>query len=99
MQTIGHYVEDFRRGPKGGVCPVAQQRSGQVNMLTRKSAPAPERQPRTINRRLSVLTSFFAYRDARAGKVGRHPCPNPVPTSAAPMVAGHGMSGRDAPVR
>jgi len=98
-QTIGRYVEDYRSGVKGGACRVDPHRARQANMLTRKPAPAPERQPRTINHRLSVLASFFAYRDARAGDAGGQPRVNPVPTGMAPMAGGHGMIGRDVPVR
>ncbi len=98
-QAIGRYVEDYRTEAKGGACPVDPHRSGQVNMLTRKPAPAPERQPRTINHRLSVLTSFFAYRDAVARDAGGQPRANPVPTGLNPMAGGHGMIGRDAPLR
>ncbi len=98
-QVIGRYVEDYRTGVKGGACPVAGQRAGQINVLTRKPAPALERQPRTINHRLSVLASFFAYRDACALDAGMPPCANPVPVSTDPMAGGHGLRGRDAPVR
>ena len=56
------------------------------------------RRPRTVNHRLSVLASFFAFllaRDAErdgGAAVGR---PSPVPGEPSVMLGGHGMPGRD----
>jgi len=61
-QVIEAYIVTFSLQAKGGACPVDPAKAGQINLLTRKAAPGRERQPRTINHRLSVLASFFAYR-------------------------------------
>lgn len=98
-QVVGRYVEEYRIGAKGGACPIDPQRTGHPNLLTRKAAPASERQPRTINHRLSVLASFFAYRTTRELAAGGLPRANPVLIGMDPLSGGHGMSGRDAPVR
>jgi integrase/recombinase XerD len=100
--TVGAYIEAFRRGSKSGACSVAPQRAGQVNLLTRKPYPAAQRQPRTINHRLSVLASFYAYRIQQApeqGIGGERARSSPVPASSAELDGSHGMVGRDAPVR
>jgi integrase/recombinase XerD len=60
------------------------------------------RAPATVNHRVSVLASFFAFlveRDRLAGEgvwAGRM---SPVPPGSAPMAGGHGMPGRDVPRR
>jgi len=60
------------------------------------------RAPATVNHRVSVLASFFAWlveRDELAGYgpwLGRV---SPVPLGAAAMAGSHGMPGRDAPRR
>jgi len=60
------------------------------------------RAPATVNHRVSVLASFFAWlieRDELAGHGAWLGCVSPVPPGSAPMVGGHGMPGRDAPRR
>jgi hypothetical protein len=57
------------------------------------------RQPRTVNHRLCVLTSFFEFlarrdRDRGSGVWGSRPCP--VPAGRPVMDGSHGMPGRDA---
>lgn len=98
-RTIGEYVNDFGRGPKEGSCELDAGRSGTVNPLTRKPYPRLERQPRTVNHRLSVLSSFFEYRRRAALDRGLSPPPNPVPGYESPMEGSHGMPGRDIPRR
>ncbi len=95
---IQHYIEAFRTGAKRGACHSDPQRAGQINLLTRKVAPAQERQPRTINHRLSVLTSFFAYRREQEETGGQGEV-QPVPVFGPTRAHAHGMTGRDAPRR
>jgi integrase/recombinase XerD len=60
------------------------------------------RAPATINHRVSVLASFFAWLVERDREEGQGPWAqrvSPVPPGAAPMAGGHGMPGRDAPRR
>lgn len=98
-RDIEAYIDAFRRGPKRNATTIDPTRAGQVNPLTRKLYPALERQPRTLNHRLSVLSSFFAYLIARDEEVGPwHGRFNPVPSRPAPISGSHGMAGRD-PVR
>lgn len=100
--TIGSYLEAFRRGDKGGACLIDPQRANQVNPLTRKSYPATQRQPRTINHRVSVLASFYADRiqhDLEQGTGVWRERLNPVPASTPKLQSSHGMTGRDPPLR
>ncbi len=58
------------------------------------------RAPATINHRVSVLASFFAFlveRDQLAGEGVWRDRVSPVPPGSAAMAGGHGMPGRDAP--
>jgi integrase/recombinase XerD len=94
--VIAEYVADFRTGGKGGATRVDESRIGSVDARTRKPAPGLERQPATVNHRLSVLASFFSFligcgQGSWAGRA------NPVPAAADPMRGSHGMTGRDAP--
>jgi integrase/recombinase XerD len=101
-QVIEAYITAFSFQAKGGACPVNPAKAGQINLLTRKSAPGKERQPRTINHRLSVLASFFAYRIQADTAQGNGPWVNrfnPVPASSSPQRNAHGMPGRDIPRR
>jgi len=101
-QVIEAYITAFSLQAKGGACPVNPAKAGQINLLTRKSAPGKERQPRTINHRLSVLASFFAYRIQADTAQGNGPWVNrfnPVPASSSPQQNAHGMPGRDIPRR
>jgi hypothetical protein len=94
-ETVAAYILDFTRGAKGGAVRVDPRGAGRVNARTRKAAPAAERQPRTVNQRLTALRSFFAFlveRDERRGEgpwCGRE---NPVPLEPRGR---HGMPGRD----
>ncbi len=98
--AIAAYVADFRAGSKSGATRVDVARIGAVDRRTRKPAPALERQPATVNHRLTVLASFFEFlieRDGGGGVwFGRA---NPVPPAADPMCGNHGVPGRDAPHR
>ena len=97
-QVIEAYITAFSLQVKGGACPVDPTKAGQINLLTRKVAPGRERQPRTINHRLSVLASFFAYRIQSDTDRGSGPWLNrfnPVPASSSPGQNAHGMPGRD----
>ena len=54
------------------------------------------RQPRTVNHRLCVLASFFAFLEANAGDESTVlPRPSPVPAGRSAMEGSHGMPGRD----
>lgn len=60
------------------------------------------RAPATVNHRVSVLASFFAWlveRDREAGHGRFAERGSPVPPGAAAMAGGHGMPGREAPKR
>lgn len=99
--VVGEYIQDFRFGPKGGSVRVSPSHVGKVNPRTRKPYASAERQPRTVNHRLTVIGRFFAHliaRDTERGEgrwLGR---PNPVPERRrGPRQAG--MIGRDAPRR
>ena len=101
-QIVGRYITAFSRGAKTGACPPDPQRAGQVNLLTRKSYPSAQRQPRTINHRLSVLAAFYAFRIQQDDERGAGPWlrrANPVASSSVADAARHGMAGRDAPPR
>jgi site-specific recombinase XerD len=84
--VIGQYIADFENGPRGGF--VAAKNS------------TCKRRPRTVNHRLSVLASFFAFRIGQDDEAGAGPWfqrANPVSVSS--VGPRHGMRGRDAPVR
>ncbi|GHO63072.1 hypothetical protein KSC_019640 [Ktedonobacter sp. SOSP1-52] len=98
-QVIEAYITAFSLQAKAGACSVDPAKAGQINLLTRKSASRKERQPRTINHRLSVLASFFAYRIQADTAQESGPWvnrSNPVPS---PQQNVHGMPGRDIPRR
>ncbi len=60
------------------------------------------RAPATVNHRVSVLASFFAFlieRDRLAGHGRWAAAVSPVPAGSSAMAGGHGMPGRDAPRR
>jgi len=96
---IQHYIDAFRTGAKQGACRSDPQRAGQVNLLTRKAAPALQRQPRTVNHRLSVLASFFAYLREQEDRTHWQGYANPVPANGSTGANAHAMAGRDAPRR
>jgi len=57
------------------------------------------RQPRTVNHRVCVLASFFAFLERRDRENGGGPWsirPSPVPPSRSAIDGSHGMPGRDA---
>ena len=98
--VIAEYIADFRAGSKAGATRVDESRIGSVDARTRKPAPGLERQPATVNHRLSVLASFFAFLIDRDTDRGLGPWAgraNPVPAAADPMRGSHGIPGRDAP--
>ncbi len=96
---IQHYIEAFRTGVKGGACRSDPQRAGHVNLLTRKASPALQRQPRTVNHRLSLLASFFGYLREQDDGVQWQGRANPLPANGVAGTNPHGMVGRDAPRR
>jgi integrase/recombinase XerD len=85
-QTFGKYIAEFARGGKQGAIRAGSARKA--------------RQPRTINHRISVLSSYFDYcircdtEDRRGAWNGRIN-----PASGNPLVDAprHGMIGRDLP--
>jgi site-specific recombinase XerD len=100
-QTVVAYLGDFRAGAKAGAASVRREQAGRVHPVTRKVAPAVQRQPRTINHRLSVLSSFFDFlirrdRDADGQWANRT---SPVPAAGGDGAGSHGSPGRDAPRR
>jgi integrase/recombinase XerD len=67
-----------------------------------RTGVAVGRAPATINHRVSVLASFFAFlidRDRLGGDGCWAAAVNPVPAGSSAMTGGHGMPGRDAPRR
>jgi integrase/recombinase XerD len=84
--VAGQYITDFGNTPKGGFSVSARTGS--------------KRQPRTVNHRLSVLASYFAFLIRHDDEAGAGPWfqrLNPVSTETTGRR--HGMSGRDAPTR
>lgn len=84
--VAGQYIHDFGSGPKGGFAGAARAGS--------------KRQPRTVNHRLSVLASYFAFlirEDDEAGAGRWFQRLNPISTEITGRR--HGMTGRDAPTR
>jgi integrase/recombinase XerD len=84
--VAGQYVTEFGNAPKRGI--VAAGRTGS------------KRQPRTVNHRLSVLASYFAFRIRQDDEAGAGPWfqrSNPI--SSTVIGRRHGARGRDAPVR
>lgn len=87
-RDITAYIDGFARG----------DRTGSVNG---GRPPASPRAARTVNHRLSVLGSFFAFvirRDEDRGNGSWTGQRSPVP-EAKPAGPTHGMPGRDLPVR
>lgn len=85
-QTFGSYIAEFARGSKQGAIA-----SGSVKKT---------RQPRTINHRISVLSSYFDYCIRCDTEDGHGPWNGRVnPASGNPLadVPRHGMTGRDLP--
>ena len=85
-QIVGSYISEFARGTRQGA-------------ITSDGAPKA-RQPRTINHRISVLSSYFDYcircdtEDGRGPWNGRLNPASGNPLADAPR---HGMIGRDLP--
>jgi len=98
--VIEQYIEAFAHGAKGGSCPPNEHRAGQIDPRTRATYPGMERQPSTINHRLSVLSSYYAFRITRDTDTGAW-CQqeNPVLSPRSVNEHRHGMPGRGAPPR
>ena len=71
-RVIGEYVEAFKAGAKEGAVPVGWNGPVVVDGRTGRPSPSPRRKPRTVNHRLSVLSSFFAFLIERDGEDGAH---------------------------
>jgi integrase/recombinase XerD len=87
-QVISRYIAEFSQG-------------GVQGAIVSRSADRA-RGPRTINHRLSVLTSFFDFHIRRDTEDGSGPwCGRVNPASGAPLdqELRHGMIGRDSPPR
>jgi site-specific recombinase XerD len=85
-QIVGSYITEFARGGRQGA--VTSSRAHKV------------RQPRTINHRISVLSSYFDYCIRCDTEDGRGPWNGRVnPASGNPLADApcHGMIGRDLP--
>ena len=99
--VVGQYIGTFSRGSKGGACASAKQ-SAQDHEARHGRVIAEERQPRTINPRLSVLASYFAYRIRQDEERGSGPWfrkANPASTDDIAPDTRHRMQGRDLPLR
>lgn len=99
---VGEYLLEFRFGAKGGAVRISPARAGVVNARTRKAAASEERQPRTVNHRLTVIGRFFAHlveRDTERGDGAWFGRSNPVPEARRAPPRPAGMAGRDAPRR
>ena len=95
-RDIEDYITDFAAASPAGARPPT---STNVLELSSGAARPPRRAPRTVNHRLSVLSSFFddlirRARDEGGCWAGR---PNPVPQSES--AGRHLMTGRDRPPR
>jgi integrase/recombinase XerD len=87
--VVGQYIGAFGRGSRR-----------HPSLIDRPSA-TEGRQARTVNHRLSVLASYFAFRirqDDDSGDGAWHHHSNPVSTPDDEMVS-HRLTGRDQPVR
>jgi len=85
-QLFGRYIAEFARGAKqGAIAPRRVQNA---------------RQPRTINHRISVLSSYFDYCircDTEDGHGLWNGCVNPASGNPLADVSRHNMMGRDLP--
>jgi len=87
-QIVGSYISEFARGGRQGA-------------ITPDGAPKA-RQPRTINHRISVLSSYFDYRIRCDTEDGHGPWNDRInPASGNPLADAprHDMIGRDLPQR
>lgn len=94
-QHVATYVAEFASGPPGGARPGGDSK---ILDLEPDTTRPKRRSPRTVNHRVSVLSSFFAElirRDEEGGPfAGRT---NPVPQADDSVT--HRMAGRDRPPR
>jgi integrase/recombinase XerD len=102
-RVIADYVEAFKAGAKEGAVPVGGNGSLVVDRRTGRPSSASRRRPRTVNHRLSVLSSFFAFlierdgeQDSEGAWCGRR---NPVPQARRDGDRRVLSGGRDAPAR
>jgi site-specific recombinase XerD len=96
---VGQYIAAFGRSPKIRPSPRGLSEAEPDDGEDPKSGD--QRRPRTINHRLSVLTSFFAFCIQRDEDFGGGPWfqrSNPVSTAFAGN-GRHGLAGRDRPAR
>lgn len=85
-QIVGSYIAEFARGGKQGA--------------TKSGHAQKARQPRTINHRISVLSSYFDYCircDTEDGHGAWNGRVNPATGNPLADVPRHGMIGRDLP--
>ena len=97
--VVGRYVAEFRFTPKGGAVENAPAANDRVDD---EREVMPQRQPRTVNHRLTVLARFFGHlieRDADAGGGAWDGRRNPVPERRRVGSRQAGVMGRDAPKR
>jgi site-specific recombinase XerD len=97
---VGQYIAAFGRSPKRrlGARHVPETDLGDQDGRTRSG---DQRRPRTINHRLSVLASFFAFciqRDEDLGSGAWFQRANPISTTSGGN-GRHGLAGRDRPAR
>lgn len=102
-RVIGDYLEAFKASAKEGAVRVGVNGPVVVDGRTGKPSPSPRRKPRTVNHRLSVLSSFFAFLIERDGEDGAHGPwrgrVNPVPQARRDGDRRALSGGRDAPAR
>ena len=99
--VVGQYIAAFSHVPKHRLGAREVPESSPVCQDSRTRVSGDRRRPRTINHRLSVLASYFAFciqRDGDRGTGAWFRRANPI--SAAFAEEGrHGLAGRDRPAR
>jgi integrase/recombinase XerD len=99
--VVGAYIAAFSSGPKADPC-VGTAGSNHCAASGRERADGARRQPRTINHRMSLLASYFAYRiqkDQECGGGAWSQRDNPAAATAAGPNRCHRQPGRDLPIR
>lgn len=101
-QSISDYIAYFRESRKEGAVTVDPGKAATVNAKTGKPGPSTHRKPRTVNHRLSVLSSFFHFLIERASEDPSnawHGRSNPVPQQRTDANRRVTAGGRDLPYR
>jgi len=99
--VVGQYIGIFSRGSKARAC-FRANKAGEGGEAGRDGVVGEERQPKTVNHRLSVLASYFEYRirqDDERGSGAWYQRANPASTEDAGPDRRHRLRGRDVPLR